>query len=571
MKKTLGILLPAVLFIVFLFLWNPNCEETIVREVISPAEIILDTGVFRIKGVSTFDADYTEHNKVLSQKLNLSEDEAFIFGNFGKYWAEKMLLNRNVRRIDTDITYNKLSYNKKFENSPYCLKDDISNNAAYLKLLNSIRKGKFVLVDVDTDEVYPISKENRAKLKNYIVLKKSHARHLFSEKNDNIFYDSLNYKTPKTKNYNSILNLGNIKIIVSDSTTKLFPDRKCSSEICKEILNNINLSQNTIDIAIYGYSTTPEINKAINDAINRGVKVRLVYDVDSQNKNIYPNTAEFVKLISDNVNDGLSLEKSATMHNKFYIFDGQKVITGSANLSHTDMSGFNSNSIIVINSKVVAKMYEQEFNQMFEGKFHNEKISHRNVTSDKMQIYFSPQDRAITNGVLPVIYNAKKYIYIPTFMITDKRVTDALIKAYKSGVDVKIIVDALNASNSYSKHTTLRLAGIPVKTENYAGKMHSKTIIADDKYLIIGSMNFSKSGETKNDENMIVLENVQAAQFYRRFFLYQWERIPDKWLKYNARAEGLDSIGSCTDGIDNNYDGKTDNEDDACNGAKLQK
>ena len=51
---------------------------------------------------------------------------------------------------------------------------------------------------------------------------------------------------------------------------------------------------------------------------------------------------------------------------------------------------------------------------------------------------------------------------------------------------------------------------------------------------------------------------------YKEFFLYQWEKIDNKWLYKNARAEGKDSIGSCEDGIDNNYDGLIDMEDLAC-------
>ena len=89
-------------------------------------------------------------------------------------------------------------------------------------------------------------------------------------------------------------------------------------------------------------------------------------------------------------------------------------------------------------------------------------------------------------------------------------------------------------------------------------------MIVDDKYTVIGSMNFSYSGENKNDENMVIIENREIAGFYKKFFLYQWNRIDNKWLKYNARSEGKDSIGSCTDGIDNNYDGLTDMEDSAC-------
>ena len=77
-------------------------------------------------------------------------------------------------------------------------------------------------------------------------------------------------------------------------------------------------------------------------------------------------------------------------------------------------------------------------------------------------------------------------------------------------------------------------------------------------------MNFSYSGENKNDENMLVIENPSIAKAYKQFFLYQWNKVDDKWLTHNARAEGKDSIGSCTDGIDNNYNGLIDMEDPAC-------
>ena len=103
-----------------------------------------------------------------------------------------------------------------------------------------------------------------------------------------------------------------------------------------------------------------------------------------------------------------------------------------------------------------------------------------------------------------------------------------------------------------------------VKTENYAGKMHSKSMIIDDEYTIIGSMNFSDSGENKNDENFIVLKDKEIAQAYRKFFDYQWDKIDDKWLKFKVRAEGKDSIGSCSDGLDNNYDDLIDKLDPAC-------
>ena len=89
-------------------------------------------------------------------------------------------------------------------------------------------------------------------------------------------------------------------------------------------------------------------------------------------------------------------------------------------------------------------------------------------------------------------------------------------------------------------------------------------MIIDDKYTIIGSMNFSYSGNYKNDENLIIITNSDIAIFYKKFFLNLWNKIPNKWLYYNVPAESIESIGSCFDGIDNDYDGKIDSADENC-------
>ena len=91
-----------------------------------------------------------------------------------------------------------------------------------------------------------------------------------------------------------------------------------------------------------------------------------------------------------------------------------------------------------------------------------------------------------------------------------------------------------------------------------------KSIIIDDKYVIAGSMNFSKAGQTYNDENMVIIENPVLATNYRNQFLYTFSKIDNKWLKYNPSAEGWNSIGSCEDGVDNDFDGTTDSEDSGC-------
>ena len=77
-------------------------------------------------------------------------------------------------------------------------------------------------------------------------------------------------------------------------------------------------------------------------------------------------------------------------------------------------------------------------------------------------------------------------------------------------------------------------------------------------------MNFTNSGDNKNDENTIIIKNRDIAQFHKNIFLYLWTKIPNKYLEHNAKPESPDSIGSCSDGIDNNFNNKTDNEEEYC-------
>ena len=185
-------------------------------------------------------------------------------------------------------------------------------------------------------------------------------------------------------------------------------------------------------------------------------------------------------------------------------------------------------------------------------------------SGEKLSVHFSPQDSVTINYLLPLIKQAKKYIYIPAFLITDKKIQEALIAASNKGVEIKVINDATNAKSKYTVHKILRRNKIAVKTENYAGKMHMKSMIIDDKFSVIGSMNFTSSGNKRNDENVIIIESSEITKYLKDNFIYLWNKIPDKYLYYDPMAESLESIGSCYDGIDNDFDKKTDKEDEGC-------
>lgn len=342
------------------------------------------------------------------------------------------------------------------------------------------------------------------------------------------------------------------------------PSHKTQTSFGIELIRLINNAESEIKFAIYGLRGQEEILQALILAKKRGVSIQGVVDSDPHGKNYYDDTHllyEHFDMQTDKI--------SYIMHNKFFIFDDKILWSGSANLSDTGTGGYNANNVVVIENEKIASIYEDEFDQMFaKEKFNNKKreLSYKDIkTSDStISIFFSPKSNTYEEGIKELVQNAKKYIYIPIFYLTHEDLAVQLIKAHKRGVEIKIILDATAARNNYSKHKLLRQEGIKVKVENFGGKMHAKSMIVDDRFIVSGSMNFTKAGNSKNDENTLIIQNEKLAKEYRVYFMTLWRQIPSKYLHVDPNPESLESGKSYKDGIDNDFDGRKDDEDEAC-------
>ena len=405
-----------------------------------------------------------------------------------------------------------------------------------------------------------------------------------------------------------------LKIITNSPVDKIGPSSECNEDICYSLLELIDNSNSSIEFAIYGVRGQPEILDALESAKNRGVKIRGVVDKDIDNKSYYRDTPKLEKIFKAKIRDDFNYDletkkilskkkysennkcqrpedtegplqcfdgkgyaskdpfpfKGDIMHNKFFIIDNQYVWTGSANISDTGIGGYNANNVVVLDSKFFAKYYLEEFEQLYSGKFHRRKAVARHkdiskkIDSANISLVFSPKGYAMEK-IFPIIKDAKQSIDIPIFFLTHNAVSKELVKAHNRGVVVRVIIDSTGASNGYSKHQYLRDNGIKVKVENWGGKMHMKTAIIDQKHIIIGSMNWTKAGVTKNDENTLIIKNSSSKGLQlTNFFNEMWLSIPDKWLDEDTKAESHDSINSCTDGIDNDFDKLIDNKDIKC-------
>lgn len=376
----------------------------------------------------------------------------------------------------------------------------------------------------------------------------------------------------------------NIELYFIDGYKYNKPANFARTSASQALIREINNAHDTIDFAVFGFSSQPEILKALLQAQKRGVEIRWVVDMTPWNFNFYGGTKYTLKMLpnykTDYETDKKALEKYqkkgfknynwTLIHDKYFIIDRKVVWTGSTNISSSGTGGYNTNISAIIKSPKIAELYTLDFEKMFvQELFHKNKpcLSQREILLEDnsiVDVFFSPNSAILDNGILPIINSAKQYIYIPIFYLTNQTIYDALYDAKIRGVDVKIILDAHSATNQHSKIQEIRELGIPIKVENWGGKMHMKSLVSDDTYIILGSCNFTNTGINKNDENLLIIKNPELAKGFKTKFLDYWDIIPDNWLYATPKPEGKDSIGSCSDGLDNDHNGLTDKEDPNC-------
>lgn len=112
------------------------------------------------------------------------------------------------------------------------------------------------------------------------------------------------------------------------------------------------------------------------------------------------------------------------------------------------------------------------------------------------------------NAFLNLINQARNYIYITTpYLVIDYDMTEALCNAALRGVDVRIITPGIPDKKNIrimtrSSYPYLMKAGVKIY-EYTPGFIHEKTFVADDKYAVIGTINFDYRSLVHNFENAV--------------------------------------------------------------------
>lgn len=294
--------------------------------------------------------------------------------------------------------------------------------------------------------------------------------------------------------------------------------------IPEQLLTQIQQAQHTIHIAAFEFNLTP-IATALIDAHTRGVEVQWFtddeYGIEADEEEGHGQFA----LLQDAGIEVKDDERSALMHNKFWIFDQKIVWTGSTNATSNDMMR-NNNNVIVIDDPTVAAIYEREFTELWAGESgptSPSTVDQQSTVIDgiPVQIYFAAEDDVISH-LVPLVANAQQRVRFMAFSFTDADLGAALITRAQAGVDIQGIFETRGSETAYSQLSPLFCAGLPVRQDGNPGTFHHKVFIIDDAMVITGSLNFSANADTSNDENVIILQQHEIAALYLAEFERRW-------------------------------------------------
>lgn len=277
----------------------------------------------------------------------------------------------------------------------------------------------------------------------------------------------------------------------------------------------IDAARLSVEVAVYELDLW-SVRDALIAAHRRGVSVRMVTDSDNID------TGEIQDLKEAGI-PVLGDRRESLMHNKFAIIDHQEVWSGSMNFTINDAYK-NNNNLIRMRSSQLAQDYVTEFEEMFAqdqfgmGSPANTPYPSLTIEGTRLNVYFSPDDGAAAH-LIERIQEAQRSIHFLAYSFTSDDIADAILQRAQAGVTVSGVFEGSQVdSNLGGEYSRLVDAGLDVRLDGNAHNMHHKVMIIDEQVVVTGSYNFSANAEERNDENLLIINNLELARQFEAEF-----------------------------------------------------
>lgn len=328
--------------------------------------------------------------------------------------------------------------------------------------------------------------------------------------------------------------------LLSGNTVELLPD---SDAVYKRLLDDIESAEKTLHLQFYIWwpgGLVDQVVDAVIRARKRGVVCRVLADAvgsktflkSPQRMALISEGVEVVEVLPVGLWRMVFRRQDLRNHRKIAVIDGAIAYTGSMNMADPALFkkemgvGKWRDAMVRVTGPAVETLglvFLSDFNIETDddlGDFEEQGGLKRVEPTGDTLTQLMPSGpgfarEAIRETLLTAIYGAEKTLVMTTpYFIPDEPLLEGLITAAKRGVDVTLIVpeqiDSVMARlASRSQYADLLDAGITVMQFS-GGLLHTKTLIADERTALIGTVNLDMRSLWLNFE-------VTLAVFDERF------------------------------------------------------
>jgi len=310
-------------------------------------------------------------------------------------------------------------------------------------------------------------------------------------------------------------------------------------DMARRVAAFLDEARESLDLALYDIRLPDEpgdiVAKALCDADERGVRVRVLYNTDHPERLFFPppprTRPELLEAMSFATCGIPGIPD--LMHHKYVVRDGSSVWTGSTNWT-TDSWTLQENIVLTaLDAPDLAAEFAQNFDELWKSR-NVDASGHEDprplaVDGRRVRAWFTPgHGEELSHRIAKAIGKARERVRIASPVITAGPVLGTLAEvAAERRVDLRGVVDRTQMeevvhqwrTNGHSAWKIPILASV-LANGDFRGKpstkygpdtphdfMHAKITVADDT-VFAGSFNLSRSGEM-NAEN--VLEVADAA------------------------------------------------------------
>jgi phosphatidylserine/phosphatidylglycerophosphate/cardiolipin synthase-like enzyme len=152
---------------------------------------------------------------------------------------------------------------------------------------------------------------------------------------------------------------------------------------------------------------------------------------------------------------------------------------------------------------------------------------------------FAPEDDCAAFTVR-AIDHAKHEILVGAYgLTTGSGIVEALARAYRRGVEVKLIADKTTPCGRNSGIDLLVSAGVPIWIDQSARIAHAKTMVIDGAVTLAGSYNWTR-GAAANSEDLNLVASPAVAEAYAAHWRDRQARSSrfdrrEEWCRVGAR------------------------------------